>query len=350
MATIPFSNVIATERFPIDAQAVVTGANVVILGARAGRAPDMLRNYVVTSEFPSFGDALTYMPLPLTYRWVAASPINAEACFELPEGFDPFLPPNDAGVPEPSTTTGFTNPGSPSAVRDGDPATYATGSSGDTKVIIYGPLASAIGFRAKYSCAVAGEAAIQINSNTVGAVATWATFTLPASNAPVELYALVPQDARNAWENDPDAGTPITPSPPYGALLGAPPWVRVSLTFPPGAANVFEFYPLVPNEVLLESVAQEQIRLPASEPRRGTVTGVVPPDVEHTITGWPGGDYTGRAAQHQYQLGRTVIDFEQAGALIGLRADSAEAVRERRVAIARAVQGSAYPVRMGERQ
>lgn len=348
MATIPYANVTGVERLPIDSQVVVTRANVVILGARAGREPQMLRNYVVTSEFPTIGAALTYVPEPLIYRYVADETINAEACFDLPEGYDPFLPPADSGVPEPSVTTGFTNAGSPSAIRDGDPITFAEG-SGDSQLISFPMTAKVAGFRLKYTSEGGGTAAIHINSNTAGAISTWATYILPVSSVPVEMCALLPQDARNAWENTGD-GSPLNPVPPFGRLEGATSGAIVSVTFNAGATKVYEFYPLIPNEVLLDAVAQEQLRLPAALPQRLTVTGVVAPDVEHTVTGWPGGDLTAPVAQQQYQLGRTIIDLEQAGALIGLRADSAEAVRERRAAINRAVQTAGYAVRMGERQ
>src|SRR5690606_20363806 len=112
------------------------------------------------------------------------------------------------------------------------------------------------------------------------------------------------------------------------------------------ACQLFEFYPLILNTALLEEIAKSNIRLPAERPQRVTVRGYVPPDREHTIVGWPGGDYTGTVAQVQYELGRTVIDFEQAGAPVGLPAEAIEAARERRVAIDRAVQDAAYPVRM----
>src|SRR5690606_2104087 len=150
---------------------------------------------------------------------------------------------------------------------------------------------------------------------------TYAAFKL-TSDEVTDLYLVRPPDARNADENDANfAGLTYRGSTSLTTFENT------------GEAEVHHFYPLLLNVPLLEDIAKRQIRLPAPTPRRVTVAGYVPPDREHTIVGWPGGDYTAVVAQHQYDLGRTVIDFEQAGAPVGLPAEAIEAARERRVAI-----------------
>jgi hypothetical protein len=114
--------------------------------------------------------------------------------------------------------------------------------------------------------------------------------------------------------------------------------------------EVTQFYPLILNTALLERIAKDNVRVPGTIPQRVTVSGYVPPDREHTITGWPGGDYTARVAQQQYELGRTVIDFEQAGAPVGLSAEAIEAARERSVAVRSEVLRAGYALKMGQRQ
>src|SRR5690606_35628409 len=114
--------------------------------------------------------------------------------------------------------------------------------------------------------------------------------------------------------------------------------------------RVTDFYPLILNEALLEEIAKSNVRLPAEKPQRVTVKGYVAPDREHTIVGWPGGDYTATVAQHQYELGRTVIDLEQAGSPVGLDADAIETARFQDARVASAIASAGYSLKMGERQ
>ena len=344
MATIQYSRVVKVERLPVDAQNIVTRANIVLLGNRAGLTPVAFMNFYLSGSFPGFDQAVTYAPRPVLYRHVETNDLRAEARFDLKEGLDPFLPPESEGVPDPFSVGSFTNPGDPSAIRDGDPTTYASGSG----TIQYAGVAKAVGFRLTYTSASGGTAGLLLHPNVLP-VTTWATYTLPATTAPAEAYALLPLDARTARENLDSPGTPVNPTPPYGQLVGAPSNAQMSVTFPDGA-TVYGFYPLIPDEVRLAAIAEAQVRLPAQAPQRVTVRGYVAPDREHTIVGWPGGDFTGVVAQHQYELGRTVIDFEQAGAPTGLSAVSMQEARRQQVAVDRAVQKALYPVRMGERQ
>src|SRR5690606_39112832 len=110
----------------------------------------------------------------------------------------------------------------------------------------------------------------------------------------------------------------------------------------PASSRVTHFYPLILNEALLEENAKANIRLPAQLPQRVTVRGYVAPDREHTIQGWPGGDYTGVVAQHQYELGRTVIDFEESGPPLGVPAEAVEAERVRVARTAASIDRAAY--------
>lgn len=351
MANIDYADLLNIERLPVDAQDVVTKAILVIAGNRAGAEPGTLNAY--PTDDSNTTETVSYFSWPVVYEYedAAHATLGCARTFALPEGVDPFLPPDDDGVPEPDTVINFTNPGSPSAIRDGDPTTYAALASPGLGRIAYPVTAGVVGFRLKYT----------LSSGTTTAANTFRTFAsvrttprstggrfygqtfantgnLPDTSEPAEVYMVVPPDARNAPENGPvEEFTQMYGEVAFDAFINAE------------SCHLFDFYPLILNETLLESIAKRQIRLPAPTPRRVTVAGYVAPDRTHTIVGWPGGDYTGTVAQVQYELGRTVIDFEQAGAPVGLPAEAIEAARERRVAIDRAVQDATYPVRMGER-
>lgn len=370
MATIDYSDIDGVEPVPLDAQDVVTKVHLVIAGNRAGKEPTLRRVYDVPDE--DHGDAfisLDYVPQPIVFTVEAPEHATyaCERAFALPEGIDPFLPPDDAGVPEPDQVIGFTNPGSPSAVRDGDPTTHAelTDTGGGIR---YQNVPGLYGFRLRYSLQLSTSASARADASVaVGPRLEWdpdlgaavdAKYGQAAENVILattdgdevaEAYVVLPADARVAPVNldnrFPPAsyfGEPLV----YQGLIGT---ALLSVT-QALAMKVYAFYPLILNEPLLEDIARRQLRVPSLEPKRLIVKGHVPPDPEVTITGWPGGTITRAVAQVQYELGRTVIDFEQAGAPVGLPAEAIEAARERRVAIDRAVQGAAYAVRMGERQ
>jgi hypothetical protein len=357
MAIIPIADVITTERLPIDAQDIVTKVRLVIAGNRAGREPWTEYTATAPDEAPITNTYVTPFPAPVAFEYEAPehATYRVERSFALPEGFDPFLPPTDTSIPEPGVTN-FSNPGDPSAVRDGDPTTYAENTSSGTCLITYFGEdlegLPAFGFRVRY--ALAPSTALRERWRVVRAFNTF----LSASNLPVvistrqyalaegsglesvsEEYAVTLYDAR---------GLPINHEDP-GLIQRFSTQLNVQFT-DAGTARVFQFYPLVLDVDLLEDVAKANVRLPAQNPTRVTVAGVVPPDREHTITGWPGGDFTAPVAQQQYELGRTIIDFEQAGAPTGLPAEAVEAARERTTAVKAEVARAGYSVKMGERQ
>jgi len=357
VATIPYADVQNIERLPIDAQEVVTKVRLVIAGNIGGSRDTFFSGAIddfYLDDTPNTGNDVTTAPLPAVYTYEASehASYGCERSLALPEGFNPFLPPTDDLVGEPGTVNNFTNPGTPSAIRDGDPTTFATlsGSSTFTGQILYGTNQPSCGWLLRYSLINAGSSpwARYVNSlhthldgDPKSRTLVRRAWQLPSTNAidePTELYAISLHDARGENENMGDG------------------WVRVSnyslnIVGDGGAeARVYAYYPLILDQDLLEQVAKANIRLPALIPQRVTVTGIVAPDREHTITGWPGGDFTGKVAQHQYELGRTVIDFEQAGAPTGLPAEAVEAARERTVAVQSEVQRAGYSVKMGERQ
>lgn len=351
MATIPYVSIIHSERLPIDAQDIVTKARIVVAGNRAGVEP---RRVTARTD-----ESVTYVPWPIVVSYEAPehAALGAERSFSLPEGVNPFLAPTDPLIPEPVLVDGMSNPGSPSAIRDGDPITYAefTASPGDTATLSYVGVEDACGFLLRYSLATSGSSVFSNELKThvtlqlvphpsfetvrYGFVSFGSHDQLPDADDPAEVYMVAPPLAQVAPENSPPV--PIT------SFVG-----NCSLRVFDNTVEclVYHFYPLVLNRPLLEGIAQAQIRLPALNPQRITVAGYVAPDRSHTITGWPGGDFTGVVAQHQYELGRTVIDFEQAGAPAGLPAEAIEAARERTVAVNTAVSSAGYSVKMGQRQ
>lgn len=335
MAVIAYSDVITTERLPIDAQDTITKVRLVIAGGIAGRDPTNLGVVNIASS-----EATTYFPNPITYEYEHAdhATIGAERSFALPEGIDPFLPPTDASIPEP-TGANWTNAGSPSAVRDGDPATYATLTSlGTGGSLTYAYDASFLGFRIKYKAeATQGFLTVLGAAGRANGYQVSSRHWLESEDV-AEAYFVLPHDARNEAVNT--SGLSGSAIQQWAVVAGS---AHTTL-------EVYEFYPLVLNEALLEDIAVAQLRLPAQTPKRVTVRGYVPPDREHTITGWPGGDLVATVAQHQYELGRTIIDLEQAGAPVGLPAESIEAARERTASVRREIGVAGYSLKMGERQ
>lgn len=367
MATIQYSDVIDRQLLPIDSQTLVTKVHLVIAGDRAGLMPAHFSAYEGSGDF---GDQLgtEYAPAPIIHVYEAPehATYGVAKSFALPSGVNPFLPPSDPGVPEPIQVTNMSNPGVPSAVRDGDPLTFAefTGGFGQEGRIVYPPIQGAVGYRLRYeqvvdtpSTNLRGGVIMFINPVQPPAVspapplnpaATYDTGWIYAASPgllsqehPDESYMIVPPLA--LWHPDNVPVTPQVGRPWLGSLM-LHSWTD------PDVFRVYAFYPLILNEPLLEDIARAQIRLPAQLPQRVTVRGYVTPDREHTITGWPGGDYTGVVAQHQYELGRTVIDFEQAGSPVGLPAEAMEAARERRSAIDDTVAVANYNLMMGSRR
>lgn len=353
MATIPMSDVLDHQLLPIDAQDIVTKVRLVIAGNRAGAEPLEERTSVVGEG------TFDLIPEPVVYEYEAPehATFGAVRSLALPDNIDPFLPPTDPTIPEPEAVN-VTNAGDPSAVRDGDPATYAEGTGTGQMILRYmlGDTSIAhlcAGFRLRYG--LTGTYSTPIGRQVL--MQHW-HYTPPPDgqqrilahrryqmqvtaeiDEPTEMYAVSTWDARGAVENRSE-----------DLVKAAVIWAEANPASAGGSWRVYAFYPLFLNEPLLANIAKANIRLPAQLPQRVTVRGYVAPDREHTIQGWPGGDYTGVVAQHQYELGRTVIDFEQAGPPVGLPAEAVEAERVRLSKTAAVVDRAVYGLKMGERQ
>lgn len=359
MATIQYADVVERQLLPIDAQDIVTKVRLVVAGNRAGAEPHELS---VTSNDPevSMTDArLVYHPLPVVVEYEAPehATYGCVRMFSLKDGINAFLKPTDAGIPDP-TVLNFVNPGSPSAVRDGDPATFATYAGADGGVIEYPPIENCFGYALMLHLESTGGTFPSMVGQPPGTVFVRMDpgygSDLAVAEAVVRLentlkasysYFVLPGYAGAAVENG--APGPFTGF--SGSLqLGIVPDSAKQVS----RADVYAFYPLVLNLPLLLDIAAAEIRLPAQIPQRVTVEGFVAPAVEHTIVGWPDGDYTGRVAQQQYAGGRTIIDFEQASVPVGLglTADVLEGERSRRVAVQNEIRSASYGVMMGERQ
>ena len=355
MATISMTDVLASERMPVDAQDVVSRVRLVIVGTRGGtRDPDGLR----TRYGPAAGfEYVNHHAVPLAYEYEAPehATYQCERSFQIPEGFNPFLPPDDASIPDPTAI----DMSDAAFARDGDPLTYSESTSfGQTRLrYSIGPNALVAGLKLRYALTYSGSIP-ELNRSTTSfgyhlvpesdpddvRVVANQRYVLAATESidqpeDVVVYAL--PDARGESVN---FGEPLLDR-----------WRVLTVDVIGTSGNehvlrVHEFYPLVLNEALLEDVARANIRLPAANPSRVTVRGYVAPDREHTITGWPGGDFTGNVAQHQYDLGKTIVDFEQAGAPVGLPAEAIESARERASATLAAISSANYGLMMGERQ
>lgn len=359
MATIPFADVIDRKLMPVDAQNVVTRVRLVVAGDLAGKTPETLQ-VVRLWDTREESNTESYAPEPITYVYTAPEHAlyGAERSFALPSGVNPFLLPTDLLIPEPTVDPTWVNPGVPSAVRDGDPFTYAETTGSGIARIQYPsvPGVSWVGWRLVYEYAATPPLVGPRISVFYGRSwpdgpggpgsrarhLVWESGELPETppeqEAGMDLYAVVPPDVRFNQVNNVDVF-----SGPLESRITLRAWGEQDI-------RVYAFYPLGLNEVLLESIARAQVRLPGLVPSRVTVRGYVPPDRTHTITGWPGGDYTGRVAQHQYELGATVIDLEQAGSPVGLPAEAMEAARERQTAVDNDILTANYNLKMGSRR
>lgn len=359
MATIQFADVIEHQPLPIDSQDVVTKVRLVIAGNTAG---DIAEVHQETTE-PGGAETRAYVPWPVVYEYEAPehSVYQAERSFALPSGVNPFLPPTSPAVGEPVHVSGFSNPGSPSAIRDGDPLTYAewTGGLGVGGVIRYGlDAAQVVGFRLTYSLEVSGagenwpgfgtHARVWVGVRYVtpgdplsGIVHAWGvTPSLSPVALPRDAYGVAP---RAAWAAPGNGGGTIVR--PYGS-----PTIELWVDSNTAAMRVHEFYPLILDEDLLLGIAKAQVKVPAQSPRRVTVRGALPPEAtEHTIVGWPEGDYTGRVARQTYREGTTIVDFEQAGAPPGVPQEAVEAERVRISRTQASISAANYDLMMGIR-
>lgn len=342
---IPYSRVEEHSLLPIDAEDVVTKVRLVVAGNHAGAEPKWLTSYATDDSLTI--DTVDYFASPIQHIYEAPehATFGSERAFALEEGVNPFHQPQNALVPEPDSVIGFTNPGSPSAIRDGDPATYAdlVNAGG---IIEYPFTEDVVGFRLKYTLSGTptigtNRVAISLSPRASGARSygrVSAGIELAESVDPTEVEMVLPPHANWALENG-------AVEAPHAGIFGSVGLYAADVTL-----RVFDFYPLRLNRPLLEAIAKADVRLPASAPRRVTVSGFVAPGRVHTLVGWPGGDYSAQVSQYQYQGGQTVIDFEQTGPPIGVEAELMEAERARRTAVRGEIRRAGYGLMMGERQ
>ncbi len=355
MATIAYADVIDHYPLPIDAQDIATRVRMTVAGTRAGKEPSSYRSYYAATSGGAYTH-MDYIPLPIVHETSDAldSTYHAEKVEPIPDGLSPFLAQDDAAVPEPTVTTGVTLTGTPSEIRDNDPSTYAVNSGTGIVQLEYNTTGHgyAVGFYLRYHAAFSGGGPISYFTGPGGVIlqqlnggypqySTVATYDCVAADDPVEIYAIFPWDARGAAEN---GGPGISNLVTYITLLFDAGSFAAS-----GDLKIYDFYPLFLDNTFLEGIGGQYIKLPASSPKRVTVRGYVAPDASHTITGWPGGDYTGTPSRHTYGGGVTVIDFEQAGAPVGMPQEAAQVATYQNHKNNRTAALKTYAVRMGQR-
>lgn len=333
MAIINIARVIDWQRIPIDAQDVVTKARIVLLGQPTSERRELLTAYTVHP--PASYTPTPYYPVPVVVEHEDAlhTTYGTERSLELRENIDPFLPPTSSVIPDPNDPQDdWVNKNN---ARDGDLTTYASYSPNTPSgwlTYTFNPAAPeltrrVIGFRLAYTYTAdpdhtgpeprltAQFFVTELNLLGLGST-VGGTWDFPPAGELADYYVFLPPAYTSQVPTLP-AETQYT--------LRLMPWSD-------GVTNLraYAFYPLVIDTNLVENIAKAQIRLPAASPLRVTVKGRVPPAAEHTIVGWPGGDYTGPVARQSYTPdGNTVIDFEQAGAPPGLPMEAVEAERVR---------------------
>lgn len=364
MATIPMSDVLDWRPLPIDAQDIVTKVRLLISGRSSGAEPvlleastgemdiaSILRNKLVVSH--------SFVPVVYSYTAAEHSTYGCERLVDLPEGTNPFVAPQDLDLTDPELSGSAS--GAVEEVRDGDPETYfeVTCEDYSNLLLSWPPTEGIVGFRAMYAFTREDQAITNgswsaafrmLHRSTSGLSPSWTQvvvgreWDIPPTETVEDLtetWAVANYDARSLAVNN--------ASMLYRRAFLDMVLVPLSGANFTGVMRLYHFYPLVLDTNALEEVAKSFVRLPAVLPRRVAVKGYVAPEREHTITGWPGGDYTGRVAQVQYDLGRTIIDFEQAAAPVGLPFESVEVERARALRTESAISAANYNVRIGGR-
>ena len=376
MATIPIATVVRVDPIPVDAQELVTNPVVVIAGTLAGQKPFSQVAREFADDADTAGTPHQIVPWPVVHENPDAldATYHASQALEWPPGSEPFL--DAADLPsEPTISGGMSNAGDPSAARDGDATTYAgiaNLSAGGGRLVYNDPpientdlfygfqltysLEIPSGTRSTYVTGTPANAGLILSSRDPyhGAIGAHAgnhvnypafearyVYAIPETDGtPKSIYALGTFDARAHADN---AGGVA----PY---LYAHLYLEVLQQGAGGALQVFDFHPLMVNAALADSVVSRNVQVPALAPQRVTVRGYVAADAEHTITGWPGGDFTGAVAQHTYQQGLTIIDFEQRGPASLADADRLQDAIAKRRSARRRIDDAFWPVLLGERQ
>lgn len=353
MATIPMSDVIDWQPLPIDSQDIATKIHLLVSGQPAGAVPRVIESSVYETDGSTITNKAvlshSFVPVVHTYTAPEHAAYGCERLVNIPEGTNPFIAPADLPIDDPEVDSVGVE-----EVRDGNPETYCEVTVEDHAnwLLRYDPYEHMVGFRAMYAFTRENQVVttplhdaqirmLHRSSESVDRVDVsrlWELTPTASVEDLTEAFAVANYDARSL-----DV---------YKAGQARAAFLDMVLIPASGARytgvlRVYHFYPLVLDTAVLDDVAKSHVRLPASTPRRVSVRGYVAPEREHTITGWPGGDFTGAVAQHQYELGRTVIDFEQAAAPVGMAFESVEAERARLLRTDSVVREANYRLLIG---
>lgn len=348
MAVFDFERVLDYERLPIDAQDIVTKARVVIAGQADGDLPHKYQEANFSPHQPR------YLPIPIVVEYEHPTHVSyqAERSFSLPPGVDPFLPATSPLITDAIMTAEWWT-GPPSNLRDGNMSTnveFNTTRPGVANPRILLRAASSaviVGCRLVYTLQLESTAAyspvrleLDVGGRSVGPLTApqFIRAEVVEATGMTEVTMIAPRNLD--WSGSPTYEMDLVVRANSG--LAEVPKITSFL--------VHEFYPLIVNSNLVRDIAKAQVRLPVSTPRRVVVRGYLPPgDLFHTITGWPGGDYTGKVARQTYRDMTTIIDFEQAGAPPGLSQEALEAERVRLNRTEQIVRSASYPTLIGRR-
>lgn len=295
------------RRLPINGQEVATGINLIALNGQSNRPLRQGDTYGVRDLGSGSGyETRKSSPVIHSYEDALHSTYGAERTYLVnnPMG---FLTVDYTRNPYTLLASGMS---SGSNAFDEDPTTFAQwdGSSASCEI---GPVTSdggtsnpyetPVAVRVIFECSGVNVALDILRRRWTGSVNRDERFfeTVATANGYYDILLILPPDDTvrgGAREDD------------YT--------LRVDTISGTDVFKVFSVEPLFLDAGALDRLAQSLVRLPASEPLELDLEGYTVPAASVTVTGAPGGDVTGDAAEFRYGLShelglRTVVDLEQ---------------------------------------
>ena len=310
MASIAYDDIKNSILYlPINSENAVTQPRIIVAGERAGIEP---YNNVIDLN----GVSRDYYPSSIYYDYDGSGddPAGAKIKREFPVTTrTPFHDFNTIPSFGAVTTNNFTNP---AGAYDGSGATSAVNSNGpgssnyfeflyDSTEITAGNIP--YGIYLKYYLDKSDDPPTQaVTNDTTDLAIMYASaglyfhtthYALPSATPdPIGILVIVPPDLRLI--------DPVYY--PFDQVF-----IYIQTFASSGNFLLYHALPLLLNQDRLQKEAISQMRLTGQKPLKFIYQGVLPCDKEHTITGFPGGDYTASVAKQVYKEGFTEVNLEE---------------------------------------